>query len=144
MKEGISYFLSSPLSFHTTNVGSENKQGGANLHLSLVLWRICNGIEMQLFFLQDVDSSTGEPILDFFNNVQIDELSALEGCSKKTAEILTKMRPFTSWDDLVILNKMHECVGKGKRLVGQLLNFWCCIEQSLFDFRRRSFTRRSW
>ena len=57
-----------------------------------------------------MDSSTGEPILDFFNTAQSDELATLNGCSKKKADLLITLRPFESWDDLV--RKKGFCISK--------------------------------
>ena len=56
-----------------------------------------------------MDSSTEEPILDFFNTAQTDELATLNGCSKKKAELLITLRPFENWDALV---RGKECIWK--------------------------------
>ena len=52
------------------------------------------------------DSDEEEGILDkdeilaFFNNGTKQELTAIQGCGEKKAEILMKMRPFEGWEDL--------------------------------------------
>jgi len=45
--------------------------------------------------------SSNEPILDFFNVATIDELTMMNGCSRKKAEAIIKMRPFADWEELV-------------------------------------------
>ena len=40
-------------------------------------------------------------VLEFFNEAQIQEVASVQGCSKKKAENIFKLRPFTGWIDLV-------------------------------------------
>ena len=40
-------------------------------------------------------------VLAFFNDGTSQELSAIQGCSKKKAEYILKMRPYEGWSDLV-------------------------------------------
>ncbi|ESO84241.1 hypothetical protein LOTGIDRAFT_61963, partial [Lottia gigantea] len=40
-------------------------------------------------------------ILKFFQEAKIEELATIQGCSRKKAEIVAKLRPFNSYDDLV-------------------------------------------
>lgn len=44
------------------------------------------------------------PVLEFFNVATVDELTMMNGCSRKKAEVIIKMRPFDDWDELVWLN----------------------------------------
>ena len=83
---------------------------------------------------QEMDSSTGEPILDFFNTAQSDELATLNGCSKKKADLLITLRPFESWDDLV--RKKGCCISKRDSVCSPFrhsrgYSSWL-IEESLF------------
>ena len=41
------------------------------------------------------------PVLEFFNVATVDELTMMNGCSRKKAEAIIKMRPFADWDELV-------------------------------------------
>jgi len=41
------------------------------------------------------------PVLEFFNVATVDELTTMNGCSRKKAEIIVKMRPFSDWEELV-------------------------------------------
>jgi hypothetical protein len=41
------------------------------------------------------------PIVNFFNEAMTEELVSMQGCSKKKAQQIMAVRPFTSWDDLV-------------------------------------------
>jgi len=41
------------------------------------------------------------PVLEFFNVATVDELTMMNGCSRKKAEAIVKMRPFADWDELV-------------------------------------------
>jgi len=45
--------------------------------------------------------SSTVPVLEFFNVATIDELTMMNGCSRKKAEAVIKMRPFDNWDELV-------------------------------------------
>jgi len=45
-------------------------------------------------------SSTAQ-VLDFFNVATVDELTVMNGCSRKKAEAIVKMRPFNDWEQLV-------------------------------------------
>ena len=42
-----------------------------------------------------------DDILAFFKNGTKQELTAIQGCGEKKAEILMKMRPFEGWEDLL-------------------------------------------
>ena len=53
-----------------------------------------------LLLLQD-DMTPSDPILSFLNDATIEELTSMNGCSKKKAEIILSERPFADWDDLV-------------------------------------------
>jgi hypothetical protein len=39
--------------------------------------------------------------LDFFNDALPQELACVQGCSKKKADSIVKLRPFAGWNDLV-------------------------------------------
>ena len=43
------------------------------------------------------------PVLEFFNVATVDELTMMNGCSRKKAEAIIKMRPFADWEELVCL-----------------------------------------
>lgn len=48
----------------------------------------------------------GDPImqgmvLSFLSSATLEELTSMNGCSKKKAESVINMRPFESWEDLV-------------------------------------------
>ena len=45
--------------------------------------------------------SSTAPVLDFFNVAKVDELTVMNGCSRKKAAAIIKMRPFSDWDELV-------------------------------------------
>ena len=45
-------------------------------------------------------SSTAQ-VLEFFNVATVDELTMMNGCSRKKAEAVIKMRPFDDWEALV-------------------------------------------
>lgn len=40
-------------------------------------------------------------VLQFFNEASVGELAAIGGCSKKKAEVVVQLRPFTDWADIV-------------------------------------------
>lgn len=40
-------------------------------------------------------------VLQFFNEASVGEFAAIGGCSKKKAEMLVQLRPFTDWNDIV-------------------------------------------
>jgi len=40
-------------------------------------------------------------VLEFFNVATVDELTLMNGCSRKKAEAVIKMRPFADWEELV-------------------------------------------
>jgi DNA uptake protein ComE-like DNA-binding protein len=46
--------------------------------------------------------SADELILTFFNTATTDELTIMNGCSRKKADLIVEMRPFANWDDLVV------------------------------------------
>ena len=48
----------------------------------------------------DDDEDSG-PIVGFFNEAMTEELMSMQGCSKKKAQQIMAVRPFTNWDDLV-------------------------------------------
>lgn len=50
---------------------------------------------------QTESHSTNEPILNFFNDATVDELTTISGCSRKKAELIEKLRPFRDFSDLV-------------------------------------------
>ncbi|GAB1607804.1 SWI/SNF-related matrix-associated actin-dependent regulator of chromatin subfamily A containing DEAD/H box 1-like [Argonauta hians] len=45
--------------------------------------------------------SEQEIILSFFNEAKIEELMGIPGCSEKKAEVIIKLRPFGSYDELI-------------------------------------------
>ena len=48
----------------------------------------------------EAKSSTAQ-VLEFFNVATVDELTMMNGCSRKKAEAVIKMRPFDDWEALV-------------------------------------------
>ena len=55
-------------------------------------------------------------MLDFFNTGTEQEMSAIQGCSKKKVTDIINLRPFSSWKDLV--KKMKE----SRQLNTEMLN----------------------
>jgi len=51
--------------------------------------------------LQTDISDDKKRVLDFFNEALPQELACIQGCSKKKADNILKLRPFTGWIDLV-------------------------------------------
>lgn len=50
-------------------------------------------------------------VLQFFNDASVGELAAIGGCSKKKAEVIVQLRPFTDWTDIVS-GLSHQLVGR--------------------------------
>jgi len=59
---------------------------------------------MLLSFSQEVVKSKTkrELIVKFFNVGTIEEVMRMPRCKEKKAELILSLRPFTSWEDLVI------------------------------------------
>ena len=49
----------------------------------------------------DSEEEDKDPIVTFFNEALSDELTSMQGCSKKKAEAIIAIRPFQDWQDLV-------------------------------------------
>jgi len=60
--------------------------------------------------------SWNDSVLDFFNTATVDELSCVDGCSKKKSQLIVDRRPFTDWSDLT-----SKFDGAGKALPGYLI-----------------------
>jgi len=45
--------------------------------------------------------SSSVAVLEFFNVATVDELTMMNGCSRKKAEAVVKVRPFNDWEQLV-------------------------------------------
>jgi len=54
-----------------------------------------------------ITKSANQLVLDFFNSATTDELTIMNGCSRKKAEIVVGLRPFSDWNDLVRDNSFN-------------------------------------
>ncbi|XP_042229687.1 SWI/SNF-related matrix-associated actin-dependent regulator of chromatin subfamily A containing DEAD/H box 1 homolog [Homarus americanus] len=62
---------------------------------------------------EESTANTGDRqlVLQFFNEASIGELSAVGGCSKKKAEVISQIRPFKDWTDIVYKFQTGKYVG---------------------------------
>jgi DNA uptake protein ComE-like DNA-binding protein len=96
----------------TMNKHSVMLYRGINCRSSIFYSRKC--------YLQTVSTkSTNELVFDFFNVATVEEMQIMDGCSRKKAEEIAKMRPFEDWNDLVRACKLDEQAPSG------FLNYLC-------------------
>ena len=55
------------------------------------------------------DVTPSDPIVHFLNEATLEELTSMNGCSKKKAEVIISERPFADWDDLVSERAVTSC-----------------------------------